>query len=77
MAPALVAKRDGPVLWRIPGGMVGSILILIPALVYLELFDLAAQPGGLLYIGTFVVILAVEAVILVGSRTGRPGRYRR
>ena len=77
MAPALFAKRDGPVLWLIPDGMVGSILIRIPALVYLELFDFAAQPAGLLYIGTFVVILAVDAVILVGSRTRRPGRYRR
>lgn len=68
VAPALFAKRDGPVMWLMPGGMVGAILILVPAFVYLELFDFDAEPGGLIYLGTFLVILVVEAVILSVSR---------
>ena len=68
VAPALFAKRDGPVMWLMPGGMVGAILILVPAFVYLELFDFEAEPGGLIYLGTFLVILVVEAVILSVSR---------
>jgi hypothetical protein len=68
VAPALAARRDGPVMWLMPGGMVGAVLILGPALVYLELFDFRAEPGGLIYIGTFLVILVAEAIMLASNR---------
>ena len=51
--------------------MVGALLIVIPALVYIELFDFSEEPGGLIYIGTFIGILVVEAVILAAYRSRR------
>jgi hypothetical protein len=68
VAPTLFARRDAPIMWLMPGGVVGAVLILIPALVYLELFDFSAEPGGLIYIGTFLVILVVETIILAVNR---------
>jgi hypothetical protein len=53
----------------IPFAGVGSALMLIPALAYLHLFDFRAQPGGLVYIGTYVVALFVTLVALLTNRS--------
>jgi hypothetical protein len=37
----------------LPFATVGSLLLLIPALIYLDQFNFQEQPGGLVYIGTY------------------------
>jgi hypothetical protein len=66
--PLLVAKRTGPILWLMPGAVLGAVVITAPALVYLELFDFDHEPGGLVYIGTYLVVLVVAGVVLTVHR---------
>jgi hypothetical protein len=66
--PLLVAKRTGPILWLMPGAIFGAVVITAPAIVYLELFDFDHEPGGLVYIGTYVVVFVVASVVLAIHR---------
>ena len=66
--PLLVARRTGPILWLMPGAIFGAVVITTPALVYLELFDFDHEPGGLVYIGTYLVVLVVASVVLAVNR---------
>lgn len=68
VVPVLFAKRNGPALWLMPAAIVGSILITTPAIVYLELFDFESKPGGFVYIGTYLLVLVVAAVVLALHR---------
>ena len=48
--------------------------ITIAALVNLSVFDFAARPGGLVYLGAYVVVgLGVIAILVLDRR--RPGRW--
>ena len=66
--PLLVARRTGPILWLMPGAIFGAVVITTPALVYLELFNFDHEPGGLVYIGTYLVVLVVASVVLAVNR---------
>ena len=69
--PLLVARRTGPILWLMPGAIFGAVVITTPALVYLELFDFDHEPGGLVYIGTYIVVFVVASVVLaINQRAG-------
>jgi hypothetical protein len=54
----------------IPFATIGSVLLLIPALVYLDQFNFQAQPGGLVYIGTYsgAILFTLSAVFTNHSR---------
>lgn len=73
--PLVFARSIAPVLALLVGAVVGSILITIPALVYIRLFDFRDRPGGLAYIGTYVFVLVVASVILLSNRSRIPRRY--
>ena len=66
--PLLVARRTGPILWLMPGAIFGAVVITTPALVYLELFDFDHEPGGLVYIGTYLIVFVVASVVLAVKR---------
>lgn len=55
-------------------GLYLIVPITIAALVNLSLFDFAARPGGLVYLGAYVVVGLGVVVILVADRL-RPGRW--
>ena len=56
----------------LPFAAVGSLLLLIPALVYLEQFNFQAQPGGLIYIGTYLSAIVISSIALLTSRRQNP-----
>ena len=47
----------------IPYSIVGAALLLIPALIFIERFDFQAQPGGLVYIGTYAGVIVVSSIV--------------
>src|SRR5919108_195526 len=53
----------------IPFATVGSILLLIPALIYLDQFNFQAQPGGLVYIGTYSGAILFTLTALFANRS--------
>jgi hypothetical protein len=53
----------------IPFATVGSILLLIPALIYLDQFNFQAQPGGLVYIGTYSGAILFTLAALLTNRS--------
>jgi hypothetical protein len=57
-----------------PYSIAGAILLTIPALVFIDRFDFQAQPGGLVYIGTYIAVIIVALLIYfgVGARQARP-----
>lgn len=55
----------------IPFATVGSVLLLIPALVYLHLFNFQAQPGGLVYIGTYTGAILFTLIALFTNRSSQ------
>ncbi len=55
----------------IPFATVGSILLLIPALLYLHLFNFQTQPGGLVYIGTYSGAIIFTLIALFANRASQ------
>lgn len=53
----------------LPFATVGSILLLIPALVYLHQFNFQAQPAGLVYIGTYTGAVLFTLIALFANRS--------
>jgi hypothetical protein len=53
----------------IPFATVGSVLLLIPALIYLDQFNFQAQPGGLIYIGTYSGAILFTLIALFANRS--------
>jgi hypothetical protein len=53
----------------LPFATVGSLLLLIPALVYLDQFNFQAQPGGLVYIGTYASAILFTLIALFANRS--------
>jgi hypothetical protein len=51
----------------LPFATVGSLLLLIPALVYLDQFNFQAQPGGLIYIGTYAGAISFTLIALFAN----------
>jgi len=51
----------------LPFATVGSLLLLIPALVYLDQFNFQAQPGGLVYIGTYTGAIVFTLIALFAN----------
>lgn len=65
----VVERRLATFQFLLPFAGVGSALLLIPALVYLHLFDFQAQPGGLVYIGTYAGAILFTVVALIANRS--------
>ena len=63
-APLVLARGLDPVLAYLRPAGVLTILILAAAFVYIDQFDFRDHPGGLIYIGLYVVVLAASAVIV-------------
>jgi hypothetical protein len=55
----------------IPFATVGSVLLLIPALIYLDQFNFLEQPGGLVYIGTYSAAILFTLLALFANRSNR------
>lgn len=55
----------------IPFATVGSILLLIPALVYLNKFNFQEQPGGLVYIGTYSGAILFTLIALIANHSAQ------
>lgn len=74
VVPLIFTRTLAPILALLPGAVVGSVVITVPALVYIELFDFDARPGGLVYLGTYLLAALVATVILLRVRltTKRP-----
>ena len=71
VVPLMWARNMLPIVTLLPAAVVGSAIITIPALVYINLFDFADKPGGLVYIGTYILVFVVAiAILLVHRRRG-------
>jgi hypothetical protein len=55
----------------LPFATVGSVLLLIPALVYLDQFNFQAQPGGLVYIGTYSGAIIFTLIALFANHSSQ------
>ena len=55
----------------LPFATVGSVLLLIPALVYLDQFNFQAQPGGLVYIGTYSGAINFTLIALFANHSSQ------
>ena len=55
----------------LPFATVGSLLLLTPALVYLGQFNFQAQPGGLVYIGTYSGAIIFTLIALFANRSSQ------
>jgi hypothetical protein len=55
----------------IPFATVGSVLLLIPALIYLDQFNFQEQPGGLVYIGTYSGAILFTLIALFANRSSQ------
>ncbi|HEX2054527.1 MAG TPA: hypothetical protein VHJ78_12485 [Actinomycetota bacterium] len=66
--PLLWSRSFRPILALLPPAAVGSVLITVPAFVYFEQFDFEVQPGGRVYIGTYLFVLVAASVILLRNR---------
>jgi hypothetical protein len=53
----------------LPFATVGSFLLLIPALIYLDQFNFQAQPGGLIYIGTYSGAILFTLIALYANHS--------
>jgi len=75
--PLLVARRVEPAVWYSRHGLYLIVLIVVAAFSYLHLFDFVARPGGLIYIGAYVVTAVVAAAIVLWDRryTSTPWRH--
>jgi hypothetical protein len=60
----------------LPFATIGSFLLLIPALVYLDQFNFQEQPGGLVYIGTYSGAILFTLVALFVNRSSQRNRIR-
>lgn len=66
--PLIWARRMLPIVTLLPAAVVGSVIITIPALVFINLFNFADKPGGLLYIGTYILVFVGAIAILLLHR---------
>src|SRR5687768_10470052 len=55
----------------LPFATIGSFLLLIPALVYLDQFNFREQPGGLVYIGTYSGAILFTLIALFANRSSQ------
>jgi len=62
--PLLWAKSRAPMLAYMKAGLALVVVIMIAAGVYLPLFDFQARPGGLIYIGAYMLALVGSVAIL-------------
>jgi hypothetical protein len=67
----LFERRLSTFHFLLPFATVGSSLLLLPALVYLNQFNFQAQPGGLIYIITYVSAIIISAIALFTNRSSR------
>jgi hypothetical protein len=69
----LFARYLPGVQFVMPYSIAGAVLLTIPALVFIDRFDFQAQPGGLVYIGTYIAVIIVALPIYfgVGARRAR------
>jgi len=67
--PLIGARSLQPVLFQGRNGLALILMILVAALVNLDKFDFAARPGGLIYLGAYVVALAIIVPILLRTRS--------
>jgi hypothetical protein len=68
LAPLIWGRVLAPIIALLPVGMIGSIAVTLPALVYINQFDFTAKPGGFIYIGTYVVAFITQSLILIYHR---------
>jgi hypothetical protein len=71
--PLIWARSLQPYWFQGRNGLVLILTILAAAIVNLDKFDFSARPGGLIYIGAYVIVLAVLLPILYWSRSGSSG----
>jgi hypothetical protein len=64
-------RRRGTFHFLLPFATVGSLLLLIPALVYLDQFNFREQPGGLVYIGTYTGAILFTLIALFANRSSQ------
>jgi len=68
VVPLIWARGMLPIVTLLPAAVIGSAIITIPALVYINLFDFASKPGGLVYIGTYILVFVGAVLILLVHR---------
>lgn len=68
VVPLVWSRSFRPTLALLPPAAAGSVLITVPALVYFEQFDFDVQPGGRVYIGTYLFVLVAASIILLRNR---------
>ncbi|NOH02526.1 MAG: hypothetical protein HND47_11510 [Chloroflexi bacterium] len=61
--PGLFTRNITSVQSIIPFSIAGAAFLLIPAFVYIDSFDFQAQPGGLVYIGTYLAVIVGATII--------------
>jgi hypothetical protein len=69
--PLVVARTISPVLTLARVGMALSVLIVLVSLIHIQKFDFAKHPGGLYYIGAYVITAVAAAILLVMVRIFR------
>jgi hypothetical protein len=76
-APMVVSHDPEPAAQYARAGLFPDVLALAAALAFTSSFDLAARPGGWLYIGAYVVVAIVALAITLWHRRGqRPVSWR-
>jgi hypothetical protein len=72
--PLLVSRRAAPGVEYARTGLYPIVLILTAAVIFSASFDFATRPGGLLYVGAYVLAGVVALAILIWYRrlTGTP-----
>jgi hypothetical protein len=66
--PLIWSRRLDPLLFQGKNGLALILTILLAAIVNLGQFDLVNRPGGLLYIGAYIVSLVILVPILLRTR---------
>lgn len=80
LAAIVVARRSTvePLLAHIVGGIGITIAILLASLFHLDVFDVGDHPGQWIYLGSYIVVLAVSLAVLGHFRpTRRPDMVER
>jgi hypothetical protein len=68
VVPLIWSRSLQPVLFQAYNGLALILTILVAALLNLDKFDFAARPGGLIYLGAYVISLVIVIPILLRSR---------
>lgn len=69
VVPLIWSRSLQPILFQSRNGLALILTILVAALLNLDKFDFAARPGGLLYLGAYLISLVIVIPILWRSRS--------